>query len=272
MTGLTRQARLERLADQISSRDLAIVSDVVRLRYLSAGQIERLHFTAIEQPLTRRRRTNRSLNRLREHGLLVRLERRVGGVKAGSSGFVFGPTGEAKALVALRDGQGLTRPRTLHEPGQTFVDHGLACSEVYVHLREAEQTGKIELLEHHGEPAAWRQYPGSFGGLLSLRPDAFVALGVGEYEHRAFIEVDCGTEGSTALRRKLGTYVEYYRSGREQAEHSVFPQVIWLCSDQRRVAVLQALVAELPGDVQPLFLVGLQTELLYLVRGDGRSA
>jgi hypothetical protein len=52
MTGTTRDRRLASLATTLSDRDLAIVGDVARLRFLTAGQLARLHFAAIPQPPT----------------------------------------------------------------------------------------------------------------------------------------------------------------------------------------------------------------------------
>jgi hypothetical protein len=53
-----------------------------------------------------------------------------------------------------------------------------------------------------------------------------------------FIEVDRGTEGSRALERQLRAYLAYYRSGAEQAERGVFPRVLWLAPDERRVEAI----------------------------------
>ena len=255
MSGLSQPARLAAVAQRLSERDQAIVRDVVRLRFLTAGQLARLHFSAISQPVTRIRRVQRTLQRLVDHGLLMRCERRVGGVRAGSASFTYAATAEGIRLGGYLDGHGIPRARAVHEPGISFVDHTVACSELYVRLIEAARAGAGELLEHQSEPDCWRVFLGPVGTQLSLRPDAFVALGVGELEQRSFVEIDRGTEGSSALRRKLSGYLDYWRSGAEQQAHEVFPRVVWQVGSDKRATVLQALIDELPAPSRPLFSV-----------------
>lgn len=255
MTGLSREARLAAVAQRLSGRDQAIAADIARLRFLTAGQLARLHFAAIRQPVTRIRRVQRTMRRLVDSGLLMRCERRVGGVRAGSASFTYAANAEGIRLVGYLNGRGIPRARAVHEPGTSFVDHSVACSELYVELVEAERTGSVELLEHQAEPDCWRSFLGAIGAQLSVRPDAFVALGVGELEQRSFVEIDRGTEGSSALRRKLSGYVDYWRSGAEQHEHGVFPRVVWQVGSDKRADVLRALIDELPAASRPLFSV-----------------
>jgi len=267
MSGRTRQARLMALAGRLSERDRAIVRDVVRLRFMTAGQLGRLHFAAIAQPVTRVRRVQRTLGRLVEHGLLVRCQRRVGGVRAGSSSYTYAASAEAIRLVGYLDGRGIPAARAVHEPGTSFVDHSVACSELYVRLIEAERDGRLELLEHQAEPDCWRSYLGAIGARLSLRPDAFVAVGVGEFEQRSFVEIDRGSEGTSALRRKLGAYIDYARSGVEQQRHEVFPRVVWQVTSHPRAVVLGELIAELPAASRTLFTVAMPTEVVSRLIG-----
>lgn len=255
MTGVSQQARLAAVAQRLSERDQAIVTDVVRLRFLTAGQLARLHFASIPQPVTRIRRVQRTLQRLVDHGLLVRCERRVGGVRAGSASFTYAAGAEGIRLTGYLNGHGIPRARTVYEPGVSFVDHSVACSELYLRLVEAERTGSVEVLEHQAEPDSWRTFLGAIGARLSLRPDAFVALGVGEFEQRSFVEIDRGTEGSSALRRKLSSYLDYWRSGAEQQAHEVFPRVVWQVGSDKRADVLRALIDELSESSRLLFSV-----------------
>ena len=46
---------------------------------------------------------------------------------------------------------------------------------------------------------SWREFPG-LGGRRWLRPDMFLALGVGAYELRWFIEVDRASESLPVVR------------------------------------------------------------------------
>jgi hypothetical protein len=141
------------------------------------------------------------------------------------------------------------------EPGTWFIDHTVAVNEVYVELIEAERSGAIELLDYQAEPDCWRTFLDPIGREIHLRADAFVALGIAELEQRSFVEVDRGTEGSTALRRKLGTYVDYWRSNAEQQRHGVFPRVVWQVEEPRRADVCRVLIQELSASARHLFVV-----------------
>lgn len=267
MSGRRQADRLAELAGRLSDRDQAIVADMVRLRFVTSGQVMRLHFAAIEQAATRTRRTQRSLRCLVQLGLLLRLRRRVGGVRAGSASLTFAPTAEAIRLVSYMAGGGVPAARQVVEPGHSFVDHTVAVNELYVRLIEAARLGECELLDHQAEPDCWRRFLGSGGQTLSLRPDAFVAIGVAELEQRSFIEVDRDTQGASALRRKLACYVAYWRSGAEQQRHQVFPRVIWQAERPRRRQVIADLITELPEPAGRLFVVTGQDSTVEALRG-----
>jgi hypothetical protein len=267
VSGRTQTDRLAELASRLSDRDHAIVGDVVRLRFLTAGQLSRLHFAAIPQPVTRIRRVQRTLTRLVEQKLLVRLDRRVGGVRSGSSSYSYAPAAEGIRLVSYLAGDGIPRARAAVEPGTSFIDHTVDVNEIYLQTIEAERTRAIELLEHQAEPDCWRTFLGPIGNEIGLRPDAFIAVAQDEFEHRSFVEVDRGTEGSTALRRKLLTYVDYWRSGAEQQRHGIFPRVVWQVSRPRRAELLQVLIGELPVEAHRLFVVTATLATLACLRG-----
>lgn len=263
-----RHTRLQALDQRLSERDRQLVQEVVRLGFMTAGQLERLAFYAITSPVTRARRTRRQLARLVELDLLWRLDRRVGGVRAGSTGYVYGPTPEARRLDAWLRAEPLTRARAAHEPGVSFVEHRVACGELFVQLTEGDRTGHLELIEHQAEPACWRSFLAPMGRLRHLRPDVFVRVGLGEWEQLAFIEVDRGSEGTAALARKLDVYVAYWRAGAEQHQRGVFPKVVWLTTTSRRVQQLQTQIALLPNDAQASFAVAVFDRALDELRGE----
>lgn len=236
---------------QLTATDLAILRSAAELRFVSGSQLTRLHFG---EGSTRAAR--RALLRLTRLGVLERLPRSVGGVRAGSAGFVYRP-GRAGQRIAL--GRGWTtakRPR-LEVPGVLFVRHALTVAELHTRLAEADRRGEVELLEAVAEPRCWRTCP----GLRSpLKPDSYVRLGVGDFEDSYFIEVDMGTEGSGALLRQLRAYAAFHDSGTEQAERGVFPKVLWLTPDSRRAVAIEGCVRRLPHSAQGLFQVALFAE------------
>ena len=85
------------LRDGLSGRDLAIVGQVADVRLMTARQIEVIHFapTDHENAAAAARACRRTLERLNRERLLIRLERRIGGARAGSASFIYalGPLG-----------------------------------------------------------------------------------------------------------------------------------------------------------------------------------
>jgi hypothetical protein len=255
---MSARGRAARLLERLSERDLTILRELDRLRLLSGQQLRRLHFPDGD-PVTQARKARAAMRRLAELDLVVRLARRVGGMRAGSEGFVIGLSGWGAAVLDLvHDRQ--RRHRRVIETKPAFAAHVLAVSELYVSLIERARAGRGELLEFSGEPQAWRQFSGSGGQPVTLKPDAFVRLGVGGYELAAFIEQDMATESMPTIARKLGVYVDYWRSGHEQRHHGVFPKVWWLVPTTGRLDAIHRAVWQLPRDARALFAACLSEE------------
>jgi hypothetical protein len=260
-------AGLMALAEAMPERERVIVETTARLRLVAGTQLARLFFSSSGKPASRARAARRVLTDLTEQQVLLRLERRIGGVRAGSAGHVYGLGPVGKRLVVYWQGDGLVRVRTPHEPGPIFVRHALAVAEQYVQLIEAERAGRLELVAFENEPTCWRSFSGGYGRAVILKPDALVRLGVGKFEERSFLEVDCGTEGRGALLAKCRRYVAYYQTGVEQAEHGVFPRVVWLVTNQARVRLLVDVCASLPPECWQLFSVGTASQVVALCSG-----
>jgi hypothetical protein len=259
--------RLVALADEMPLRDRRIVETVARLTLVSGGQLVDLAFCEIANPSTRARRGRRVLGRLVEQRVLDRLERRRGGVGGGSSAWVYalGPAG--RRIVAYWAGEGLPRSRGAHEPGAAWTAHTLAVSDLYVRLRRAERTGRVELLAFDGEPACWRRYMRLGGAAGVLKPDAYIRLGVGEFEDSFFAEIDLGSERRGQLTRQHHAYREYFRSGVEQATTGVFPGVLWIVPDAKRVALLADIHRGLPEQTRRLFMLATSEQALATLCG-----
>lgn len=227
-------AAVQDTRERIGIRDLGVVRQVAGLRLMSGRQIEAVHFPSADHVLTETaaRQCRRVLARLVRDRILQRLDRRVGGIRAGSSSYVYalGPVGHR-----LLDGD-RARPRR-YEPSVTFIAHQLAVSQLVVDLTLASRSGVFELLDVEGEPACWRTVPTM--GRVVLRPDLFLAVGANELEYLWFVEVDRGTHHRPAVLRKARLYENYYRSGVEQATHGVFPRVVWIAPDETRATRLR---------------------------------
>jgi protein involved in plasmid replication-relaxation len=256
MTARGMAARVARLQQTLGERELAVLASLARVRLLTTDQVARLQ-VAEGSEATRSRRTRSLLRRLGELGLVVRLGRQVGGVRAGSSSTIFGPSG--LGLAVLEVSGPYSRRRTIWQSRPYFHDHLLAVSELYVRLVEDSRGSACEMLAFAAEPACWRRFGGVGGEAVVLKPDAYVRIGVGDYELAWFAEVDLGTESLPTIRRKCQVYLRYWRAGMEQQRSGVFPRVAWLVPDDRRLdgvtQVLQRFAAEAAG----LFTVALHT-------------
>ena len=267
-------ARLLRLAGELGDGERIAIEVVAQLRLVSHAQLalllESSHPGA--SAVSTARAVRRTLAQLTALGVLARLDRRVGGVRAGSGGYVYylGPVGQR--LMAYWEGRGLVRGRFRPEPGGRYVRHRLAVSELYVQLKEADRSGELDLLGFEVEPDCWRRYLDGFGGSVLLKPDAFVRVGIGAYEDRCFVEVDLGTESRSVVASKVRAYLDYFRSGNEQAEHGVFPRVVLLTNSETRGAALVDVVTRLPAEHWALFTVATLDRALEVLSGQAGSA
>lgn len=271
---MTRQrltlSPLQLLSDHLTDRDLDIVATLAKVRVASFRQLERLHFAGHPAD-SAARLCRRTMGRLVERRVAARLDRRIGGVRAGSAGFVYALDVAGQRLAGARGPAGGRRPRKPWTPSVRFVKHGLAVTELYVELRELENRGDVDLLDFQGEPAAWRRFPSPGGGVATLKPDAKVVVGQGEYEHHYFVEIDLATEAPSAVARQLTAYRQYWTSGAEQAATGLFPIVVVAVPDDRRREVLSEAASRQPADSWSIFrVVTIRKLAAFLARG-GRS-
>lgn len=255
---------LVRLRRSLSERDLEIVASLAECRYLSARQLQRWHFPVGDGGHTAAgadRVARRVMARHVRDGLAVRLQRRIGGVRAGSSGFVYGLGAIGQRVLELPG----ARRRTF-EPSLAFLDHTLAVAEIVVALIEADRSRQIELLDVQTEPHCWRRLPDS--GDSRLKPDLRLTLATTDRELHWFVEVDRGTVHSPAILRKCHSYVAYFQSGREQDRTGVFPVVVWLTPPER-VAGLRDAIASDTGLPTKLFTVSALEQGAALLCGQG---
>lgn len=251
---------------QLTEADLAVLRRVLELRFVSGDQLWRMHFAGSTD-----RAARRALLRLTRLDVLERLPRQVGGVRAGSAGFVY-RLGLAGQRVALERGWiDNRRRRRSRVPGTLFLRHALAVAELHARLVEADRTRRLELLELRAEPACWRTFGGIGPQRLILKPDSYLRLGAGDFELSYFIEVDLGSEGVGALTRQLRAYAAYFESGREQAERGVFPKVLWLAPSERRAEAIRECVRGLPRRARQLFATAEFADAITALTGEAAN-
>jgi hypothetical protein len=255
MSASAGRRAIEPIGHDLTERDIALVRAVRDHRFMTARQIERLLFNDHSTTEAGARICRRVLARLTRDRLLARLQRRVGGVRAGSASYVYA-LGSAGGRIL--DG---TRNR-MTEPSSLFLDHTLAIADARLALETAARERLFDLVEVEIEPASWRGYSGAGGAPATVKPDLYVVTGREDFEDCWFFEIDRGTESPAAISRKCRAYDLYWRSGLEQAAHDTFPRVVWVAPDERRADRIRTVIKRARNLNQELFRVTTSPQLV----------
>ena len=249
--------QLDFLSRELPPRDLDVLLDIEARRYMTSGQVCRLRFGTASTPGSAQRIANRVLNRLKGHGLIVPLQRRIGGVRGGSSEYIWALTPAGYRLLHLEEDD-LTRKLNF-EPSQRFAEHTLAVTELDMQLRSIQG---VSVMEAQFEPDNWRDC-----GKNRLKPDYYAITSVGEYEDYWFFEIDLATVKPFRVVEKCMQYQEYYYSGVEQHKTGIFPRVVWVAPDKKRQEDLRRYIREGKTiQLKDLFVVITMDELEHLIR------
>ena len=254
--------RLGSLIEQMVERDHRILRTIAEHRFVTSIQLQHLIFTDHHSDTSAARTTRRVLSRLERWSLIRQLDRRIGGYQAGSTPRVWQLAPAGARLVASDGGT-----YRVSEPSTRFLRHCLAIADVHVLLKQHEAIETIESVAVQVEPDSWRRYTGSGGEPRWLQPDLAATVLTADYEDRWFIEVDLGTESLPTLLRKCGHYEDYRASGQEQGEHGSFPLVLWLFTDPRRAAKLEAAVARTPRLTPELYRYATPSSIAAVLSG-----
>lgn len=232
-------ARLRQLAAELSPRYTAPLAHLAAARVLTGAQLDRLLADLDTSADTTSRVRRRIMTRLAALGVVGTLERRIGGVRAGSAGHVHVLTPAGHRLVALLDGQPTPRrARHSRAPGPMFVNHALDIAEVYIQLTETSRTGTFGVAAFLTEPATW--WPTGNGA--HLRPDAYTLLRATTHADCWWLEIDRDTESPARLRDKIGTYRDFLTTG-GTGPHGVSPRVLFTAPTQQRADTIRAAIA-----------------------------
>ena len=261
----TRQRLLE-LEQNLSDRDRRILKSLRDCRYLTTLQIARLYCC---QSVNRRaavRAANRCLAKLRDYELIRALDRRIGGVRAGSGSFVWTLTPGGFRLQQLRSADSPQR-KHFREPSLHFLTHTLVISEAWLQLSEICARHDMTLARGQFEPDCWRWYAGKGGKQLVLKPDLYAITKGAGYEDCWFLEIDCDTETVALVIDKCDRYLDYLRTGAEQKQSGVFPYVVWIVPDQKRKDSVKRHIRSQYPRGPDIFITILPDELECLVTG-----
>ena len=244
------------LLEMLAERDLSILESLRTHRVLTTTLIRRLHFPIAGEPqeavsakthateMAAAVATIRVLTRLESRRFITRLPRRIGGVRAGSSGIVWQLGASGERLMRAQHGD--PARKRYSEPSPTFIAHTLAAADLAICLYELDRQHVLELLLLEAEPECWRTFLSAHGARQWLKPDLFAITAGGDFEHHWFIEADCATEHAPVIIRKALAYQQYASSGIHQREHGLFPAVVWVVPNAKRRAAIEAALASEP--------------------------
>lgn len=261
--------QVEAISRQLSARDREALLLVSRFRVMSGAQLRSLLWPE-GTPQTTARLARKALARLAGLDVLQPLARRVGGTRSGSASTTFA-LGRAGAYLLQSERPSKRRVRRAYTPGERYLAHRLAVAQLYVDLADAQHRGQqLEILAFDPEPTCWRPYAGAWGARLTLKPDAYLKLGIGEYICSWCIERDMATEAQTTIEGKARRYFDYYRTGTEQTAGGVFPRVLWIVPNTAHAERVRETLGRLPADAHRLFAVTTAAEAVALLTTGAR--
>jgi hypothetical protein len=256
--------QLDSLRAGLSARDKALLAAVGALHVAGTGQLRRLLFWDLTEQGSIRA-TQRSLARLHSAGLVERLDRRIGGLRPGSSVFLWRLSNAAARLVWPEHNKWRRR-----EPGLAHLAHVLDVAEVVVRLHEAARAGACRLIEVQTEPDCWRHYTTPWGDSRILKPDLRITVHVDGGEMHRFVELDRDTEHRPVISRKIDAYIRAWRDGGETYRTGVFPGVLWIVPTPQRAETIAELCRNTPAPA--MFEVATNADIPDVLIADPKSA
>ena len=238
------RAQLQAIAEQLDTTDRELLELLAAHRYATTRQLAQITELSGQYGSARSalRQTSRRLRRQHGLGLVAHLERRIGGTRAGSAGYVWYLTAAGQRLTS--EGQGRGARRRFQEPSALFLAHTLAITQARFVIEQAIHAVGGHLARLRTEPACWRSWLRLGGALGWLKPDleAITATDTGAEDHW-LLEIDLDTEHPARLLAKCHDYQAHLASGTFQAQHGYYPQVVWLLTNQARAGRLAEQIA-----------------------------
>lgn len=230
-------------------------------RFATTHQVARFMRPEYASDRSALRQSLRQLRALKDAGLVLRLERRIGGWQGGSAVSIWALTTQGHRHLT-----GSRKRRRPEHLTTGFLEHGLAVTEARLRVEETVRTLPGSTSEVQVEPDCWRRYIGPHGIAVTLKPDLQLTVTSPEYQDVYFIEVDRATENPGRVIRQCWQYEQYRRSGTEQGQYGVYPAVIWVVPNEHRKLQLERAFAEEKQLPRHLFTVITPDELNMLIR------
>lgn len=232
------------IEQRLTERDRAIIASVRRLRIVTGGQLQRLHFTTGSTLRSRQTSRQRALARLADWRVLIAIRLRAGGSVGGSAGLAYALDAAGARIAARLLPDHPTPPASPRLPGDRYLAHAVTVSELAVRLTEHAPAHGWRLDTYQAEPDCW--WPA--GNRRSwLKPDAYTTLTApsGARAHW-WLEIDRATEATPTIKNKLASYVEFADRHHHTGPGGIVPYVLVTTPDQERAATITHIIHHLP--------------------------
>jgi len=236
----SRFVRQKAAGMRLEQRDEVLLCDLFLQRALSRSQIEELHFTSTA-------RCNARLRLLFDHRFV---ERYFPPASPFGAQAVYTAGRAAVPVLSRRLEMDMTEVARLYRRGKTptFIEHTLAIADVWLAFRRAAaKTPDIDIERWLPEMQCRHEWEirATGGGKWkkeTFKPDGFIRLQAGNFEHCFFIEADLGHTSSGQFANKLATHIRYLESGLfEQTYGAHSFQTLVITTGTRRLQNLKAL-------------------------------
>jgi hypothetical protein len=194
------------------------------------------------------------MTRLADLGLVMTLQRKIGGARAGSAGHIYTLTPAGHRYLAALTGQPNPPPHVKKSPtpGALFLTHALTISEVYVSLHEAARCHDVTVSTFTTEPACW--CPLGHGNYL--KPDAYCVLTTATHRDCWWLEIDQATESMPRITRKSRAYLDFLTHAGVGPD-DVPPRVLFTTPDTARTKTIKEITIKL--STQDIDLINVTT-------------
>lgn len=250
-----RMPVVERVLEGLTVRDWSIIRLLYQLHLATGSQLERLVFPNLLINHSRHVVRGRVLKRLVDSHVLITLDRRItaAGHRSGELCYALDVNGYRVLQIRANRETPDIRIRRPWLPGDRFVRHTLAVTELYVSLEELSRRSLFVINAFKAKKYA--HWPNGLGGWL--RPDAFIQLRhreVADYWHYWWYEADMGTESLPTLQAKLLSYLDCAQRG-QLGPDGIIPRVMVGVVTVKRKAAVEAWLEGLSAPAAELFRV-----------------
>ena len=217
------------MGSKLTGRDLDVVVDIYKYRYLTTSQIKELHFPSLQT-------TNRRLRALTTLGLVSFFE--VANVPERIYRLTSAGARSVAEALGTPEEELLWKARSTPPKDYYFMRHFAAVTDFRIMLTQACLQEGVELLgfvpEHYGvkhKSGKLRSYirdvvadVAAPGEKIAHTPDGVFALQRDQSPALFFLEIDRGTESISSVERGIARMIRFYEGLAESGKYQAYAE------------------------------------------------